>query len=274
MTYKISPFVKWVGGKRQLMDSISARMPKDYNAYYEPFVGGGAVFMHFQPNKVFINDLNRALINTYQQIRDQHEEVLSKVKDLDDTLKANGKPAYYHVREQYNDKIMRKDFDVALAAMFIFLNKHCFNGLYRVNRHGLFNVPYNNSLRPSCDVENIEALSRYLKNVTITCGDFEDSIVSAGTKDFVFIDSPYAPLVSTSFESYTKEGFDKESHLRLARLFQDLTKRGCYCMLTNHNTEFIRDLYKDFHQDVLAVKRMINRDANHRTGEEIIITNY
>ena len=163
-----------------------------------------------------------------------------------------------------------------LAALFVFINKHCFNGLYRVNGKGLFNVPYNNSYRVSADKENIMAVSRYLQNVTITDGDFEDACKNASNGDFIFLDSPYAPLNPSSFESYTKEGFDIESHERLARLYDELTKRGCYCMLTNHNTDLINERYggKGYGIDVVSVKRMINSDASHRVGEEVIICNY
>ncbi len=140
----------------------------------------------------------------------------------------------------------------------------------------MFNVPYNNSKKESIDEESIRAVSDYLKKVTIKLGDFEEACNEAQKGDFVFFDSPYAPLNPTSFESYTKEGFDVESHERLARLFDQLTKRGCYCMLTNHNTAFINELYgnKGYRIDVVRVKRMINSDASKRTGEEIIICNY
>ena len=186
------------------------------------------------------------------------------------------KTYYYSLRERYNDKLMKEEFDVELAALFVFINKHCFNGLYRVNGKGLFNVPYNNSNKISVDEESILAVSEYLKKATILHGDFEEVCRDAKKGDFIFFDSPYVPLNPTSFESYTKEGFDVESHLRLARLFDELTKRGCYCMLTNHNTNFINELYgnKGYRIDVVSVKRMINSDASKRTGEEVIICNY
>ena len=141
---------------------------------------------------------------------------------------------------------------------------------------GLFNVPYNNSRRTSVDESIIMEVSKYLQGITIMDGDFEEACEGAGQGDFVFIDSPYAPLNPTSFESYTKEGFDIESHRRLSNLFDKLTNRGCYCMLTNHNTELINELYsgKGYRRDVVSVKRMINSDASKRVGEEIIICNY
>lgn len=272
----IVPFVKWAGGKRQLIPQIRERMPEQFNNYYEPFVGGGAVIFELLPENAVINDINKALINAYQMICRHPQEFLQEINRLDAEMWEDGKEYYYSLREHYNDKLMKDEFDVELAALFVFINKHCFNGLYRVNGKGLFNVPYNNSRRSSVDERSIMEISEYLRNVTIISGDFEAACEGAGAGDFVFIDSPYAPLNPTSFESYTKEGFDIESHRRLANLFDELTARGCYCMLTNHNTELINELYgnKGYTIDVVSVKRLINSDASNRVGEEVIICNY
>lgn len=272
----VAPFVKWAGGKRQLIPQIRERMPEKYNDYYEPFVGGGAVIFDLLPANALINDINKALINTYRTICNEPDAFLKEVNRLDNDMWEDGKKYYYSIREHYNDKLMRSEYDVELAALFVFINKHCFNGLYRVNGKGLFNVPYNNSRRVSVDEDVIIATSEYLRRVTIIDGDFEQACKNAKKGDFVFIDSPYAPLNPTSFESYTKEGFDIESHKRLAKLYDELTARGCYCMLTNHNTELINGLYgnKGYTIDVVSVKRMINSDASNRVGEEVIICNY
>lgn len=272
----IAPFIKWAGGKRQLLAQIRERMPERFNNYYEPFVGGGAVIFELLPTSAVINDINRALINTYKQICIEPEVFLQRLKELDEAIWEDGKEYYYSLREHYNDKLMKEEFDVELAALFVFINKHCFNGLYRVNGKGLFNVPYNNSRKASCDEETIKAVSGYLKSVTILEGDFQIACQNAKKADFVFFDSPYAPLNPKSFEAYTKEGFDIESHKRLADLYGELTARGCYCMLTNHNTELINELYrnKGYKIDVVSVKRMINSDATNRVGEEVIICNY
>ena len=273
---EIVPFVKWAGGKRQLLSQIQERMPENYNHYFEPFVGGGAVFFLTQPSKALINDINKALINTYQRICDSPKEFLSEVNKIDSEMWEDGKQYYYTIREHYNDKLMKSEYDVELAALFVFLNKRCFNGLYRVNGKGLFNVPYNNSRRVSVNGDSIIEISKYLQGITIIDGDFEDACRDARKGDFVFLDSPYAPLNPTSFESYTKEGFDIESHKRLAKLYDELTTRGCYCMLTNHNTDLINELYgnKGYKIDVVSVRRMINSDASNRVGEEVIICNY
>ena len=272
----VAPFVKWAGGKRQLLPQIKERMPEKYNSYFEPFVGGGAVIFELLPTNALINDINKALINAYRQICNAPEAFLAAVKQLDEAMWEDGKKYYYSLREHYNDKLMKAEYDVELAALFVFINKHCFNGLYRVNGKGLFNVPYNNSRRTSVDESIIMEVSRYLQGITIMDGDFEEACEGAGQGDFVFIDSPYAPLNPTSFESYTKEGFDIESNRRLSNIFDKLTNRGCYCMLTNHNTELINELYsgKGYRRDVVSVKRMINSDASKRVGEEIIICNY
>lgn len=282
-SFNISPFIKWAGGKRQLLEQINKRMPKNYNRYFEPFVGGGAVLFNLQPKNAIINDINTSLINAYRQIKKLPIELIEAIEELDSNIPEDGKAYYYGIRQKYNDKLMQEDFDVELAAMFIFINKHCFNGLYRVNGKGLFNVPYNNSRQASYNAENIMEISKYLKTITILDGDFEIACKDASEGDFIFFDSPYAPLNPTTFESYTKEGFDKDSHIRLAELFKKLTIKGCHCMLTNHNTEFVNELYNSLFEDnskykifidVVSVKRMINSDANNRKGEEVIIYNY
>lgn len=167
---------------------------------------------------------------------------------------------------------MKAEYDAELTVLFVFINKHCFNGLYRVNGKGLYNVPYNNSRRASVDEKVIMKASKYLQEVRIMDGDFEAACEDVKERDFVFLDSPYAPLNPTSFESY----IDIESHRRLAKLYDELTARGCYCMLTNSNTEMINELYgnKGYRIDVVSVKRMINSDASNRVGEDVIICNY
>ena len=273
---KVAPFLKWAGGKRQLLNQIKERMPKEYNDYYEPFIGGGAVLFELQPEKATINDINTSLINVYRQVIDNTEEFIELVKKLDSEMWEDGKEYYLNIREKYNDKLLKEEYDLELAALFTFMNKHCFNGLYRVNKKGLFNVPYNKSRRTSIEEDAVRETAKYLKTVNILEGDFEEACKGAKKGDFIFFDSPYAPLNPTSFEAYTKEGFDVESHKRLAQLYDELTERGCYCMLTNHNTEFINELYsnKGYRIDVVSVKRMINSDASNRKGEEVIICNY
>ena len=184
------------------------------------------------------------------------------------------KEYYYHLREKYNQYIISKSDNAEVAALLIWLNKHCFNGLYRCNSKGLFNVPFANSRRISYNKNNILEVSNMLKNVKITNGDFEDACKEASEGDFIFFDSPYAPLKPESFTDYTKEGFSLDDHKRLATLFKKLSDRGCYCILTNHNTALIKELYSGFRQKIVNVKRSINCDAANRNGEEIIIWNF
>lgn len=269
----ITPTVKWAGGKRQLLDRIVERAPKEFGHYYEPFVGGGAVLFGIQPEFATVNDINRELINLYSVIKTSPEEFLSKLQELDSV--ECDKDFYFAQRDRYNQKIVANELDVELAVYFVWLNKHCFNGLYRVNRKGLFNVPYNNKGKgESASPENIRAMSEYLQNVNILCGDFEVAVENAKKGDFIFFDSPYAPINATSFEDYTKEGFAEEEHRRLATLFDRLTEKGCYCMLTNHDVPLIQELYGKYTYEVVEVKRLINRNADARTGTEVIVRNY
>lgn len=269
----LQPFVKWAGGKRQLLPELLKRKPKNFNAYYEPFIGGGALLFELQPERATINDINPHLIYTYNTIKDNAEELIKILEKWDKS--ETTKEKYYQVRDIYNEKILKEDFDIEISAMFIYLNKRCFNGLYRVNSKGLFNVPFNNKKKVnSFDEENILNISKYLKTVNIKEGDFEEALISVSKGDFVFLDSPYAPLNPTSFSDYSKQGFDIDSHERLAKVFKELDRKGCYIMLTNHDTKLIRDLYKDYNMENVKAKRMINSDSTKRFATELIVRNY
>ena len=163
----LKPFVKWAGGKRQLLGEILERIPRTYDNYIEPFLGGGAVLFALQPKRALINDINASLIHTYKIIASDPQQFINKIKELDSKIVEGGNEYYYFIRDLYNSKLMREEFDLELAALFVFLNKHCFNGLYRVNAKGLFNVPYNNSKKASIDEEAIFEVSKYLKDLTI-----------------------------------------------------------------------------------------------------------
>lgn len=272
-----TPFVKWVGGKRQLLPEIENRLPKNYNNYFEPFLGGGAVLFDLQPNKATVGDVNEILISTYNAIKNNEEELIKYLDKYANEYNASQEKKNYYLsnREKYNSKIESNLVDIETCALFIFLNKTCFNGLYRVNAKGLFNVPFNNKENLVLyDKENLNNISNFLKNVKILNCDFEETCKKAKKNDFVFFDSPYAPIKDDSFESYTKEGFSLENHQRLAKLFRKLSDKGVYCMLTNHNTQLINNLYNGFNIDVVKVRRAINSDGANRKGEEVIITNY
>lgn len=273
----MKPFVKWVGGKRQLLPEIEMMLPVSYNTYYEPFVGGGALLFDIAPEKAVIGDMNATLIGTYKSIRDNKEALIQMLDTFTafHELSQDKKAFYNQMREKYNNEVLKDPDSLEVCALFMYLNKTCFNGLYRVNSKGLFNVPFNGKEKLHIyEAENLDMISKYLENVLILNTDFEETCKTVSAGDFVFFDSPYAPLKPDSFEAYTKEGFSLDDHKRLARVFHELTEKGVYCMLTNHNTDLIRQLYHDCNIKIVPVKRMINSNASKRTGEEVIITNY
>ena len=272
----MSPVLKWAGGKTQLLNAISDRLPVSYDTYYEPFIGGAALLLNVAPNKAVINDVNQQLVNLYCQIRDNAETVISIVNELDSVVCTS--ELYYKMREKYNKKLQSEILDAECAAYMIWINKHCFNGLYRVNGKGLFNVPYNNKTQgQSLSEENIKAISEYLNvcDVRILCGDFEVACGNVSPDDFVYFDSPYVPEGETAdFTAYTKSGFPYEEHVRLANLFKRLDAQGTKLMLSNNDVPLVRELYAGFNIQHLDVKRMINSNAAKRNGKEVLITNY
>ena len=273
---KMAPVLKWAGGKTQLLEPIQAGMPASYRRYYEPFVGGGAVFLRVSPQKAFINDINKQLMNLYAQLKTSAASLIEQVREMDSI--PCSKEFYYAVREKYNRKIAGQELDAECAALMIWLNKHCFNGLYRVNRRGFFNVPYNNKVTgKSIDEQNIKAISSYLQqaDITMTCLDFEKACENVGPGDFVYFDSPYVPeSITASFTDYAMGGFSLSDHERLAALFQKLDKAGAKLMLSNNDVPLVRALYAGYNIRPLHVKRLINRNADKRTGREVLITNY
>ncbi len=271
---KISPCIKWAGGKGQILGEIEKRMPSDFENYFEPFVGAGSVLFFFQPSSAFINDVNPQLINLYRQIQSDPEKVISAVNALD--AEECSAATYLKNREEYNRRIKEHILDCFTSSLFIWLNKHCFNGLYRVNSKGFFNVPYNNKSKgSSIEQENMRSMAKYLKKVKITCVDFEKAVENAKQGDFVYFDSPYFPESPTAnFTSYAKGGFLPKDHERLARVFKELDEKGVKVMLSNNDVEDVRELYRGYRIESFEVKRMINRDANKRQGREVIVTNY
>lgn len=274
--YDVKPFVKWVGGKRQLIDKIKERMPKEYNSYFEPFVGGGALFIELQNNSTVINDVSSELTSTYKIIRDNPKKLMKLLDSHEAKHEDNPKEYYYSVREQDRQEDFKGLSNLVKSARMIYLNKSCFNGLYRVNKKGYFNVPWNHKQKiKTYDRDNILTLSEFLRNdVKILNKDFELAVKGAKKGDFIFFDPPYDLLKGDTFDSYTKDGFGVEGQVRLAKLAHELDKKGCYVMITNHNTDLINTLYSDFNIDVVSAKRMINSDASNRKGEETIIYNY
>ena len=274
----LTPIVKWAGGKRQILHKIMSSMPKTFNTYYEPFVGGGALFLEIEPKKAIINDVNFELMSVYACLKDE-ELFRLMLKELEVHENKHSLDYYYEVRDW--DRNPRFELFPLWkgASSSLYLNKACFNGLYRVNSKGFFNVPFGKKEKIKLyDQNNVEAIHKYFKNsnITLLTGDFVEACRTAKLGDFVYFDPPYDPWEEKkSFTAYTKFDFTKEDQIRLANCFKDLTKRGVKCLLSNHNTAFIRGLYSEFNIEVIPAKRMINSNAYGRGNvEEVLISNY
>ena len=274
---KGKPFVKWAGGKRQIIDKLKMYAPDEFNTYYEPFVGGGALLFELSPKKAVINDYNEELINVFNCIKD--ETKFNKMcNELNHHEANHSEEYYYEIRNKDRDKTKFKRMpDYKRSARTIYLNKACFNGLYRVNSKNEFNVPFNRKAKVNTyDGQNLGIIHSYLNfsDVTLLNTDFEEAVKDAKKGDFIYFDPPYDSETST-FNSYTENGFGKEEQVRLARVYKELDDKGCYVMLSNHNTTLIKELYKDFNIHVIEAKRNINANGKKRGRvEEVIITNY
>lgn len=275
--FKGKPFVKWAGGKRQIIDKLKQYIPDEFNTYYEPFVGGGALLFELSPKNAVINDSNKELMNVYSVLC--NEEKFKKMCSVLNSYEANhSEEFFYELRNKdKNKKTFNRLSDYTRAARTIYLNKACFNGLYRVNSKDEFNVPFGKKTKVNTyDGSNLITVSNYLtmNNVKIQCVDFEESVKTAKKGDFVYFDPPY-DSDTTTFNSYTEEGFGKDEQRRLATVFKDLDERGVYVMLSNHNTILVKELYKDYHIYVIEAKRNINSNGKKRGKvEEVIITNF
>lgn len=287
------PFVKWVGGKSQLLDEIREKYPSQIEKYCEPFVGGGAVLFDvlgkFKPKKVLINDINKELINTYKQIRDNCENLIAQLSEIQNRYKSQSleenKAYFYEKRERYNELKVNGDEaeNLEKAALFIFLNKTCFNGLYRVNSKGLFNVPFNNAKNPLlCDEENLRACSKLLQNVEMKVGDYKECGTFIDKKTFVYIDPPYRPLTQTAaFTSYSENGFADKEQIELGNFITEISRKGAVVLASNSdpknadkNDDFFDKLYANFKIERVSASRMINSNAKKRGSiNELLISN-
>lgn len=273
----IPRFVKWAGGKHQLIDQFLPLFPKKFDRYFEPFVGGGAVafyvIQNFKPKEVILSDINKELINTFEVIKNNVEELIKELKKHKEKHSANPKEYYYKTRSLNPDKLdpLKK------AARFIYLNRTCFNGLYRVNSKNQFNVPIGSYKNPDVVQEGkLKRISHLLKEVDIKVMPFEEVIKLVKKKDFVYFDPPYYPLKKgKSFTTYTKNNFLEEEQELLAKVFKKLDQKGCFVMLSNSDTKFVKSLYKDYQISFVKARRLINSDASKR-GEinEIVVRNY
>ena len=290
------PFIKWAGGKGQLLEQLDALLPNDFAqrenlVYVEPFAGGAAMLFHVlakYPNikRAVINDANSELVATYKAIKAKPEELIGRLSKLQEEY---GKCAteelrqdmYLKLRDKFNS---RKSDQLEMASLFVFLNKTCFNGLYRVNSKGEFNVPFGKAKNPTiCDADNMRALNKALQKVTILSGDFEDVMKSVKGKAFVYFDPPYRPLTqSAAFTAYAKGGFNDEEQRRLAQFCRKLDRAGHQWILSNsdphnidHSDDFFEELYQGFHIKRVTASRAINSKGDRRGKvAELVIRNY
>lgn len=274
----VAPVVKWVGGKRQLLPEIKKYSPKKYNTYFEPFVGGGAVLFELQPKNAIVNDINKELINLYSVIKNNVDDLIEKLSDTE--TYSNTSDCYYRVRELDREpQKYNKMTGVDRAARILYLNKTCYNGLYRVNSMGEFNSPFGSYKNPNIvNSITLKAVSKYFNesNIKFLNGDFEKTVKTAKKDDFVYFDPPYAPISKTSnFTGYNENGFGENEQIRLKELCDTLDKKGVKFLLSNSDCEFIRELYKDYNIVTIKAKRTINSNANNRGAiSEVLIRNY
>ena len=263
------PFLKWVGGKSKLIPQYQPYLPQGYSAYHEPFLGGGALFFHLLPQRAVLSDINEELVNTYQCVRDRVDELIILLREHRDR---HSRDYYYHIRGcGFNSRIER-------AARLIYLNKTCFNGLYRENASGLFNVPMGRYKNPRIfDPDLLKAAAIALKSASIQVDSFESILKRANTaQDFVYFDPPYAPISDTSkFTGYTRYPFLEKEQVSLRDVFIELSRRGVKVMLSNSDCPFIRDLYQGFNIHSIMAPRSINSKAQQRGAiPEVLITSY
>ena len=274
---KGKPFVKWAGRKRQVMPEIKKYIPKEYDVYYEPFVGGGAVFFELAPKKAVLNDYNKELMNVFECIKDE-VKFEKMCNELNHHEANHSEKYYYELRNKDRDKSsFNKIADYKRAARTIYLNKACFNGLYRVNSKNEFNVPFGKKSKINTyegqNLGIVHCILNFNEIELLSC-DYEDAVKKAKKGDFVYLDPPY-DSDTTTFNDYTENGFGKDEQKRLSDVFKKLDKKGCYVMLSNHNTKLINELYNEFNIHVIKAQRNINANGKKRGKiEEVIITNY
>lgn len=265
-TTATKPILKWAGGKTQMLPDLLPKVPTSYGRYIEPFFGGGALFFSLCPEKAIIADSNPELINLYRQVADNVESVIFYLKQYENTSEI-----FYSVRSLDWEQLSKPE----AAARTLFLNRTCYNGLYRVNKKGQFNVPYGKYKNPKiCDTEALYAASSALKKAEIICGDYSLVLEHyAQPGDFIFLDPPYLPISEYSdFKRYTKEQFYEEDHVELAKEVIRLHEKGCHILLTNSNHPLVHELYAPFKIDIIQTKRHISCRGNTRKGEDIIVT--
>ncbi len=271
------PFLKWAGGKRQLLPVLRAHLPANWQTlrYYEPFLGAGALLFSLSPRRAVVNDANQQLIQTYQALKQSCEEVIAL---LEEHREYHCQEYYYQIREMDRDSGFEALPAAVKAARLIYLNKTCFNGLHRVNNQGWFNVPYGRYVNPAiCEADVLRSVGDYLRrnNITLRSGDFAAAVRGARRDSFVYFDPPYHSPDNANFTSYQANTFGETEQRRLRDTFAALTRRGVPCLLSNSDTAFIRHLYDGYHIDTIQARRAINSDATQRGAvNEVLIWNW
>jgi len=275
---KCSPVIKWAGGKRQLLAELERRLPASWNTYFEPFVGGGALLVHLENtgkiSSAVIADINQELINLYQVVREQPCHLMSAVLNEEFT---NDVDSFNRWKRQFNSIMGMPGYEIERAAILIYLNRYGFNGLWRVNTKGEFNVPFGRHANRTLVCEtSLMKFSTLLAKVRILNDDFASAVRTAQRGDFVYFDPPYMPVSRTAnFTDYNSRGFRFEDQIRLAGLFRQLSKKGVLIMLSNSKVPEVEELYNNFTIDTVDAKRFINCNGQRRKGtQEIIVTNY
>ena len=266
------PIVKWVGGKRQLMFELQKNMPENYNRYFEPFIGGGALFFELQPDNAYISDMNEELINLYQVVRDNVDELITDLQKHDIS-----KEYFMEIRNIDRTEEYKNWSNVKKASRFIYLNRTCFNGMYRVNSKGEFNVPFGHYKNPKIlDENNLINCSNLLQRTEIKHADFSEILKKVKKGDFVYFDTPYVPLSETSsFTSYTKDGFDIDMQFKLRDVCDELDSMGVKFLLSNSDTKLVNELYENYNIKKVFASRQINANADGRGKiTEVLVRNY
>lgn len=266
------PIVKWVGGKRQLMFELLKNMPENYNRYFEPFIGGGALFFELQPENAYISDMNEELINLYQVVRDNVYELINDLQKHDIS-----KEYFMEIRNIDRTEEYKNWSNVKKASRFIYLNRTCFNGMYRVNSKGEFNVPFGHYKNPRIlDENNLINCSNLLQKTEIKHADFSEILKAVKKGDFAYFDPPYVPLSETSsFTSYTKDGFDMDMQFKLRDVCDELDSMGVKFLLSNSDTKLVNELYENYNIKKVFASRQINANADGRGKiTEVLVRNY
>ena len=266
------PIVKWVGGKRQLMFELLKNMPENYNRYFEPFIGGGALFFELQPDNAYISDMNEELINLYKVVRDNVDELVADLQKHDIS-----KEYFIKIRNIDRTEEYENWSAVQKASRFIYLNRTCFNGMYRVNSKGEFNVPFGHYKNPRIlDENNLINCSNLLQKTEIKHADFSEILKKVKKGDFVYFDPPYVPLSETSsFTSYTKDGFDMDMQFKLRDVCDELDTMGVKFLLSNSDTKLVNELYENYNIKKVFASRQINANADGRGKiTEVLVRNY